>query len=67
MRKLVLPDRPIWPSIPSSQDLVSTDRREGAVPAERTEVTSQPTGLAEKRTLPPRTSADFDGFGSFSI
>lgn len=67
MRKLVLPDRPIWPSIPSSQDLVGTVRVDGEVPLEQTKVTSQATDLVEKHRVPPRTTAEFEGFGSFSI
>lgn len=67
MRKLVLPDRPIWPSIPSSHDPVPNDRIECDVPLDQTMVISRTTGLDEKHRVPPRSIADCEGFGSFSI
>ena len=67
MRKHVLPDRPIWPSVPSSSDPVSTDERQSDVPLEPINVRSPANEVSQNRTSPPRSPADLEVFGSLSI
>lgn len=67
MRKLVLPDRPIWPSIPSSPDPVPTDPHESDVPLEPVNVRNQATEVPQKQMSSPRSPSDLKIFGSFSV
>jgi hypothetical protein len=63
MKKLVLPDRPIWPPIPPMVEGGSTAQPQDEAP---TEATAPAVPRQSQQSKPASISEAFEGFGSFS-